>query len=226
MITIDGPAGSGKSTVAKKLARHLRLPYIDTGAMYRTVAWIAKNRGLDLKNVDQLVELAKPLQFEFESTEQGFQIKVSEKPGAEKAILGQEIRSPEVSLGASEIAQWGPLRACLVQKQQEIGRQSGGVLEGRDAGTVIFPNAEFKFFLTASPEVRARRRYEELVLKMKDSAPTYEKVFSEVNLRDKQDQEREASPLKPAEGAIIIDTSDLDESEVFDILLKHILDAR
>lgn len=222
LITIDGPAGSGKSTVAKRLARHLGIPYIDTGAMYRTVAFFAIQEGIDLKDVDALVELAKPLEFEFQSKPEGFQIRVSKGDAREPSLLGQEIRAPEISMGASEIAQWAPLRACLVQKQQESGGKSGGVLEGRDAGTVIFPQAEWKFFVTASPEIRAKRRHEELNEKMGPKAPSFEKVLSEVNLRDQQDRGREASPLRPAENAIVIDTSDLAEDEVFDMLLKHI----
>lgn len=221
LVTIDGPAGSGKSTVSKRLAVHLGIPYIDTGAMYRSVAYFAKMRGLSWKDVPALVELAKPLVFGFVSPKEAFHINVQDSEG-KNWNLGQEIRSPEISLGASEIAQWAELRAILVRKQQEIGHFSGGVLEGRDAGTVIFPQAEHKFFLTASPEVRARRRHSELLNKMGKNCPPYEQILMEVNQRDRQDQEREASPLKPAETAIQIDTSRLDEDQVFDMLVKHI----
>jgi cytidylate kinase len=221
LVTIDGPAGSGKSTVAKRLARHLKIPYIDTGAMYRSVALFAKRSSISLEDVDALVNLATPLEFQFVSEENEFRIRVI-KTNAEVEEFSSEIRTPEIALAASKIAQWGPLRAVLVRKQQEVGRQSGGVLEGRDAGTVIFPEAQFKFFLTANAEVRAQRRHEEFQRKMGSQAPSFQQVLDEVNLRDRQDRERKASPLSPAPNAAIIDTSGLAEDEVFAILLQQI----
>jgi len=222
IITIDGPAGSGKSTVAKRLARELRIPYIDTGAMYRSVAYRALQQSISLDNEEDLLKIAENLSFRFELDEQAFRIYVKASSDDQEKLLGPEIRSPEVSMGASQIAQYGKLRACLVAKQQQIGRRNGGVLEGRDAGTVIFPDAPIKFFLTASAEVRAERRYIELKNRMGEETPSFEKVLDDVNLRDQQDQNRQASPLKPAPDAIIVDTSGLDENGVFDILLEKI----
>lgn len=224
LVTIDGPAGSGKSTVAKRLARNLKIPYIDTGAMYRSVALFAMRSSISLDDIDSLVRLATPLEFEFLSKNDEFRIKVIKETG-ESEEFSSEIRTPEIALAASKIAQWAPLRAVLVSKQQAVGRQSGGVLEGRDAGTVIFPEAQHKFFLTASAEVRAKRRHDEFERKMGKSAPSLEQVLSEVNLRDQQDRERKASPLSPAPNAVIIDTSGLAEDEVFAILLQQIQDS-
>ena len=224
LVTIDGPAGSGKSTVAKRLARNLKIPYIDTGAMYRSVALFAMRSSISLDDIDSLVTLATPLEFEFLSKNDEFRIKVTKETG-ESEVFSSEIRTPEIALAASKIAQWAPLSAVLVSKQQAVGRQSGGVLEGRDAGTVIFPEAQHKFFLTASAEVRAKRRHDEFERKMGKSAPSLEQVLSEVNLRDQQDRERKASPLSPAPNAVIIDTSGLAEDEVFAILLQQIQDS-
>lgn len=224
LVTIDGPAGSGKSTVAKRLARNLKIPYIDTGAMYRSVALFAMRSSISLDDIDSLVTLATPLEFEFLSKNDEFRIKVTKETG-ESEEFSSEIRTPEIALAASKIAQWAPLRAVLVSKQQAVGRQSGGVLEGRDAGTVIFPEAQHKFFLTATAEVRAKRRHDEFERKMGKSAPSLEQVLSEVNLRDQQDRERKASPLSPAPNAVIIDTSGLAEDEVFAILLQQIQDS-
>jgi len=217
VVTIDGPAGSGKSTVAKRIARHLRLPYIDTGAMYRTVAWVALQKLKSLDDTEALVDIANRLGFRFESDAYDFRIYYSYS-GSEYKLLGSEIRSPEISMASSYVAQDSVLRAILVKKQQELGRMNGGVLEGRDAGTVIFPKAEIKFFMTASAEVRAKRRYDELLLRLGAEAPSFEKVLADVKKRDHQDEEREASPMVAAEDAEIIDTSGLDENAVFDKL--------
>jgi len=214
IITIDGPAGSGKSTVAKRLATHLGMPYIDTGAMYRSVAVRAIDRGVPLEDASALVRIAEALEFEFRFRGGSFVTAVSEK-GAPFEETGTEIRTPEVSMASSKIAQWAELRKVLVKKQQANARNSGGILEGRDAGTVIFPEADIKFFLTASAEERASRRHRELIQQMGRSAPPYGDVLSDVQLRDRQDQGRKASPLRPAKDAHLIDSSQLDEEEVF-----------
>jgi len=221
VVTIDGPAGSGKSTVAKRIARYLRLPYIDTGAMYRTVAWVALQKLKSLDDTAALVDIANSMGFRLESDAHDFRIFYC-YAGSEYKLLGTEIRSPEISMASSYVAQESVLREILVKKQQEIGKMNGGVLEGRDAGTVIFPKAEIKFFLTASAEVRARRRYDELLLRLGVEAPNFEKVLADVKKRDQQDEEREASPMVAAKDAEIIDTSGLDENAVFDKLLDII----
>ncbi|TVQ80029.1 MAG: (d)CMP kinase [Bradymonadales bacterium] len=221
IITIDGPAGSGKSTVAKRLARYFCLPYIDTGAMYRSVAYRAIQLGKSLEDIPALVEIAERLEFEFRFQDGDYFTAVSES-GGEFVVAGDEIRSPEVSMASSKIAQWAELRSLLVRKQQASGRQKGGVLEGRDAGTVIFPEADLKFFLTASAEERAQRRHRELLEKMGKAAPSFENVLKDVSIRDQQDQGRKASPLMPASDAIRVDSSRLDEDQVFDRLAKRI----
>lgn len=221
IVTIDGPAGSGKSTIARLIARELKLPYIDTGAMYRAVGYLAKQRGLPLDDEERLCPLGEALDFKFESKEDEFKIYVRDA-GKDFQPLGPEVRTPEVSMAASQVALHPKLREILVRKQQECGKREGGVLEGRDAGTVIFPESDYKFFVTASPEVRAGRRHEELVRRSGDQAPSYDQVLSEVTTRDRQDQEREASPLRPAQDAELVDTSNLEIQEVFDILLSKI----
>lgn len=219
VVTIDGPAGSGKSTVARHLAKKLSLPYIDTGSMYRAVAFEGKKAGVSLENESELVALARTLQFRFVLSGEDFEI-YCQRGSEPEHVLGAEIRTPELSLGASQVAKHPKLRAVLVEKQQEIGAKEGGVAEGRDAGTVIFPQAPVKFFLTASPEVRARRRQEELVKRQGDQARSYEEVLRDVNLRDQQDASRAASPMIPAKDAQLIDTSEMNIDEVLETLYE------
>jgi cytidylate kinase len=221
IITIDGPAGSGKSTVAKRLARHFGLPYIDTGAMYRSVALRAIQKGVSLDDTFGLAAIAETLEFEFRFRGGSYYTAVSEN-GAVFSEVGSEIRTPEVSMASSKIAQWGELREVLVRKQQANARSTGGILEGRDAGTVIFPHADLKFFLTASAEERAQRRHVELEAQMGDKAPPFEEVLRDVQLRDAQDSGRKASPLRPAEDAQRVDSSTLGPEEVFQQLAKAI----
>lgn len=205
IITIDGPAGSGKSTVAKRLALHFRIPCLDTGAMYRCVALQCLHSGIDLNDELAVTAQANPLEFMFGVDDSGLWTDVIED--GQRRRLGAEIRTPEVSMAASSIAKIASLRAVMVEKQQKLGKTEGAVVEGRDAGTVIFPEAPYKFYVTASPEERARRRF--LELQGRDSTQTMEAVLADVIQRDKQDLERTASPLKPAPDAIVIDTTGL-----------------
>jgi len=221
IVTIDGPAGTGKSTIAKRLAIALHLPYLDTGAMYRWIAWYAIQNQLDLQSESILVQIADKSNFRFPIVNGGFQFEVSYEGSAFK-LMGPEIRSPEVSMATSDVSRFPALRKVLVQKQQEIGSQSGAVCEGRDAGTVIFPHAPVKFFMTARPEIRATRRHQELLAKTASSAPSYEEVLKDVLQRDRQDSGRSESPMRPAEDAQIIDTSDLSEDEVFELLMQQV----
>jgi cytidylate kinase len=223
IVAIDGPAGTGKSTIAKRLALELKLPYLDTGAMYRWVAFEAMRMKVSLDEPTGLMEIAEESSFDFPAVEGVFQVAVNYR-GQGVKILGNEIRSPEVSMATSDISRFPELRRVLVKKQQEIGSRSGAVCEGRDAGTVIFPQAPIKFFMTARPEIRAGRRHLELLQKQGSQAPSYESVLADVLQRDQQDAGRAASPMRPAADALLIDTSDYSEEEVFFRLLGTIRD--
>jgi len=221
IVTIDGPAGTGKSTIAKRLAIALQLPYLDTGAMYRWIAWYAIQNKIELKDEAAIVLIAESSNFRFPIVNDTFQFEVSYK-GSAFQLMGNELRTPEVSMATSDVSRFPTLRKVLVRKQQEIGSQSGAVCEGRDAGTVIFPNAPVKFFMNARPEIRATRRHQELLSKSASSAPSYEDVLKDVIARDRQDSGRSESPMRPAEDAQIVDTSDLSEDQVFDLLMSQV----
>jgi cytidylate kinase len=196
-VAIDGPAGAGKSTVSRALAKRLGFFLLDTGAIYRCVALAAKRAAVAWSDGAKLGELARGLPVRFE---------------ADRVLIGDEdvsqaIRTPEMSQGASTVSAHPPVRAALLELQRRIARQGGCVVEGRDIGTVVLPWAPVKFFLTASPEVRARRRYEELV--KKGEKVDYDSTLRELRERDQRDSSREASPLKQAEDAILVDTSNM-----------------
>ncbi len=213
IITIDGPAGSGKSTVARLLAEKLGFVYIDTGAMYRAVAYLALKKGVESKN--ELIKLLDDTDLNIDYSDGKFRIFIDGEEITEK------IRTEEVGKKASEIAKIPEVREKLVKMQRKIGlKVKNAVLEGRDTGTVVFPDADYKFFLTASPEERAKRRY--LQLKERGINLTYEEILKSIIDRDKSDTQRSVSPLKPAEDAIIIDTTDMSVDEVVDFILKKI----
>ena len=203
IIAIDGPAGAGKSTVSKICAARLGYTYIDTGAMYRAVALKALLSG---KPVEDLIG--------------DIDIKLDE---AARVFLDgrevtKEIRTPEVSKGASDVAKFGFVRKKLTELQREMARQGSVIMDGRDIGTQVLPNADLKIFLTASVEERARRRFEEL--KEKNLAADFEQIKKEITLRDKQDSEREIAPLTQAEDAILLDTTDLTIEQVVEKILE------
>lgn len=206
VITIDGPAGTGKSTVARLLAERLGFGFLDTGAMYRAVAW--KCLAADIGEQDGIAaaRIAEQLRFQLD----GPQLLINgENPG-------DQIRTSEVTFLSSRVAAIPAVRDVLVAQQRRIAEEFALVSEGRDQGTVVFPDAACKFFLTASPEVRAQRRYNDL--KHKPDAPTLEQVLLDQNERDLRDQSREAAPLKPAADAEMVDTSDKSLEEVIDAL--------
>jgi len=211
IITIDGPAGSGKTTVAKILAKKLNIAYLDTGAMYRGVALILGNLP---KDFDRLEEILSSLKFDLVYNGEDFSLAMNNK------ILGDEIRSEEIGFIASKVAKDPLVRKYLTSQQREIAKKHSLVAEGRDMGTVVFKDADFKFFLTASAKIRAKRRFEQL--REMGLEADYEKILKDIEKRDKQDSSREIAPLKPAEDALIIDTSNLNISEVVDMLLKSI----
>ena len=212
IIAIDGPAGSGKSTIAKLLAKELGFTYIDTGAMYRAVALKIKRLGIDPDNKEAVVNVLKETDTRLKTNEE---IKVF----LDGEDVSSEIRTEEIGKIASKIARYPEVRKILVEMQRKIGEEAkNAVIEGRDTGTVIFPDADIKIFMTAKPEVRAERRFKEL--KEKGLNVSYEEILKEILERDKLDTTREDSPLKPAKDAIIIDTSDKTLKDVFKEILS------
>jgi len=213
IVAIDGPSGVGKSTTSKLVARALGIPHIDTGAMYRAIGLAATRRGIDLRDEDALATLAATTHIAFE-------------PGDPPRVLleGEDvthlIRTPEISMAASHVSAVPAVRRVLVRLQQILGRRSGGVLEGRDIGTKVFPETPHKFFLTARPEVRARRRYDELIAKGQPA--DYETVLAESVRRDEQDSTRADSPLLYDDTYIVIDTSVLGIQEVVDAIVRDV----
>ena len=214
LITIDGPAGAGKSTLAKRLAAKLGYLYLDTGAMYRSVALAAKRKGLSFEDEEALSRLAQNLDLEFKPSPNGMRVLL------EGEDVSSAIRTPEIDKLSSIVARVPGVRKALSVRQRELGRRGGVVAEGRDMGSVVFPDADLKFFLTASPEVRAERRLQQL--KNRGVFADYEKILQEILERDRRDQERKIAPLVVPEGAIVIDTSELTPEGVLEILLEHV----
>ncbi len=207
IVAIDGPAGSGKSTIAKELAKKLGFTYIDTGAMYRALALKVIKMNIDPQNQEQVVNI-------LEKTD----IKLSEdKVFLDGVDVSSEIRTEEVGNVASLIARYKKVREVMVEKQREIGKSAkNAVIEGRDAGTKIFPDADLKVFMTAKPEVRAQRRVNQL--KEKGFVVDYNHILQKIIERDKMDYERQESPLRPTEDYIILDTTDKTIEEVLQFL--------
>ena len=217
-ITIDGPSGAGKSTVAKALAKRLGFIYIDTGAMYRVVAFEMRKRRMRFEDEDTLFQWASSLQIIFLDRKGESHVLCNGKD------LTQEIRSPEISLLASEFSKRRGVREALVKIQREMGEGGGVVLEGRDTGTVVFPSADVKFYLDAQPEERARRRYEELT--GKGVNVNFEETLAEVIRRDHNDMNRSLSPLRRAEDAIVIDSTRRSAEEVVEAMLRLVQEKR
>lgn len=204
VIAIDGPAGAGKSTVAKALAHRLGLDYLDTGAMYRGVAFAALRRGIDPEELEPVGKLA--IEVELDVGEDRVMV-----DGVDAAV---EIRGPEVTRAVSAVAANPMVRAELRRRQLEWARQhGGGVIEGRDIGSVVFPDADLKLYLTASADVRASRRYKEV------SDLNYEEVAASIAERDARDQGRAVGPLMEADDAVVVDTTNRDVSEIVDEIL-------
>jgi len=209
IIAIDGPAGSGKSTVGRALARHLGLEYLDTGAMYRSVTFAAMRRGIDPSEAEVLGRIVGDIELEVGPD-------AVTVDGVDATI---EIRGPEVSRAVSIVAANPTVRAEMVRRQREWAqRHGGGVIEGRDIGSVVFPDAELKVYLTADPEVRAQRRSKEV------TDLDYETVAADIARRDALDQGRETSPLVEADGAFLVDTTGLTVEQIISVITKAIGD--
>jgi CMP/dCMP kinase len=206
IITIDGPAGAGKSTVAKLLAKQLNFVYLDTGAMYRAVAVMAEKEGVDPHDEIALEQLCRKMNISFLEHDQGQRVICQGQDVTEK------IREPKIGWLASTVSMKRPVREAMLHLQREIGRRGKVVVEGRDAGTVVFPEAEYKFFLIAQPAERAKRRFRELI--GKGIPAKIEEVEEEVKRRDEQDSSRELAPLRPAADARMIDSTGLTPEEV------------
>ena len=213
IVAIDGPSGVGKTTTSRLVARELQIPHIDTGAMYRAIAVAASREGIDFQDSDSLAKLTERTRIEF-------------LPGERPRVMlnGEDvthlIRTPEISMGASHVSAVTAVRRALVRLQQDLGRRAGGVLEGRDIGTKVFPETPHKFFLTATPRVRAERRYRELVAK--GSTVPFETVLEEAMRRDDQDSSRADSPLRYDESYTVIDTSELTIPEVVSRIVEAV----
>ena len=212
-VAIDGPAGAGKSTIAKAAAKALGYIYVDTGALYRTVALGAVRAGV-LESDDGIAALLPNLQVELKFVD-----------GSQDVYLNGEdvsdlIRTPEISMGASKVSAVPAVRAFLLDLQRDLAKKNNVIMDGRDIATVVLPNAQVKIFLSATPECRARRRYKELV--EKGQTVTYEEVLADVNRRDYQDSHREIAPLKPSADSIMADTSELDLQQSTDLIINII----
>jgi CMP/dCMP kinase len=206
VIAIDGPSGAGKSTIAHLLAQRLGYLQIDTGAMYRAVAYLMTSDGLDLSDGQAIERFCAQVNIRLEM------INGTQRVLANGLDVTDRIRTPEISLMTSRIAALKPVRDALMQAQREMGRNGGVVLEGRDIGTVVFPDADVKFFLFASPEERGRRRFAELTAK--GESITLEETIAAVSHRDDQDSQRDLAPLRQAGDAIAIDSSHIGIEEV------------
>ena len=202
-VAIDGPAGAGKSTIAKRLAKELGYYYVDTGAIYRTVAYFMDLLGIAPKDVDGVTRYIDELTVEIEYDEEGQQHMIMN--GMD--VTG-DICTPEISQKASLISAHAVVRDMLLDMQRDVAKKHNVIMDGRDIGTVVLPRANVKIFLTASAEVRAQRRY--LELQTKGSQDSFEKVLADIKLRDHQDSTRAIAPLKQAKDAVLVDTSDMD----------------
>lgn len=217
-VAIDGPAGAGKSTLAKAAAARLGFVYVDTGAIYRTVGLAARNAGVDKADSEGIKALLT-----------GLKVDIRYENGVQKMYLNGgdvtgEIRSPEISAYASYVSAIPEVRAFLMEMQRRLAREHDVIMDGRDIGTVVLPEAGLKIFLTASAEKRAMRRFREL--QEKNPAITFEEVLSDMTARDAKDSQRETAPLKAAEDAVLVDTSDLSLEESVELIVNMIARQR
>ncbi len=213
VVTIDGPAGAGKTTVSKVVADRLNYRYIDTGALYRAVAYEALQAAVASNDDAALETLCKGLELNFKSDPNGFRLICN---GVD---ISDSIRTPEISMMASAVSARRPVRRYLFDIQKKFGKQKRVVLEGRDMGTVVFPEADVKFFLMASVEARALRRFKQM---QGQNEQTLDQVHQDLLKRDADDSRRSLAPLKPAEDAILIDSTNFSLEEVIEYILEHV----
>lgn len=215
-IAIDGPAGAGKSSIAKLVSKELGYIYVDTGALYRTVGLYSIRKGIDTKDAENVTATLKDIE-----------VKLGFVDGAQHVFLNGEdvsdaIRTPEASMGASNVSAIPAVRTFLFDLQRDIAKNNNCIMDGRDIGTVVLPDAQIKLFLTASPEARAERRYKELI--EKGEKVDFQDVLDDINKRDYQDSHREIAPLKQAEDAILVDNSGCNLEEGKELVLGIIRD--
>jgi cytidylate kinase len=213
LITIDGPAGAGKTTVSRALADRLGYRYIDTGALYRGVALAVKTKGINPQNDADLKRLCNELELAFVVNDDGLRLISNGQD------ISDRIRTPEITMLASAVSARPVVRDYLLDLQKDMGSEKAAVFEGRDMGTVVFPQADVKYFLDASTRKRAKRRFDELKSK---STQTLDEVERDIQRRDQNDRTREVAPLKPARDAIIIDSTDLTVAQVVKVMVSYI----
>ena len=218
-VAIDGPAGAGKSTLAKMAAKEFGLIYVDTGALYRCVGLFALQNGIGSRDAEGIERLLCDISIEMRHDENGVQRML-----LNRFDVTDDIRTPEVSVYASDVSAFPAVREFLFSQQKEMAEKYDVVMDGRDIGTVVLPGAGLKIFLTASPEVRAMRRHRELLAN--NVSTTYEEVLAAVNERDYNDSNREVAPLKPAADSVLLDTSEMNLAESFDKLCSVIREKR
>ncbi len=209
-VAIDGPSGAGKSSLARRCAAELGLLYVDTGAIYRTVGLAALRRGVDPKKEEAVAAILPELEIGmgYEEGEQRMYLNGED--------VSREIRMPEISMYASDVSAHAAVRSFLLEMQRKLARENCVIMDGRDIGTVVLPEAKLKIYLTASPEARAERRMKEL--QAKGVEQPYEEVLRDIIQRDEQDMNREVAPLRQAEDAVLVDTTEIDFDQSFELL--------
>ena len=214
-VAVDGPSGAGKSTLAKAVAAELHILYVDTGAIYRTIGCYARQQGVDAHDTQAVIGLLPQVKIEIRYDEQGLQHML-----LHGVDVTQEIRLPEMSLYASAVSAIPEVRAFLLEMQRDFARRSSVIMDGRDIGTVVLPDADVKIFLQADVEIRAQRREKEL--RERGTPRPFDQVLAEMRERDYNDTHRAAAPLRPAQDAVVVDTSHLDFQQSRDALLTII----
>ena len=216
-VAIDGPAGAGKSTIAKALAKELGFHYVDTGAIYRTLGYFFNLIGIGPKDIDGITKYIDECVIEIEWDDDG-----SQHMFLNEIDVSDDIRTPEISKIASTVSAHKLVRDTLLDMQRDVAKKHNVIMDGRDIGSVVLPKADVKFYLTASPEVRAKRRFDELAAK--GSKDTFSKVLKDVNDRDYADMNREVAPLKQTKSHILVDTSDMDVDQVIETMKAIVLE--